>query len=649
MPPIVPVILASLAGIIAAKLLGISILYWWVLFGFFILFAFLHPRKIEFIFLLFFFLGGLRYEFIALRLKSDALAGYNGKTISAQVQVLEDPVRVGNEYRAMALIDHVPVLLYSSFELSRHRKLWIKATVKPLSPHLSFYQEKGVHHVLELTNVIAQNNDLSIPDKIRAKGLAWLDQSLTPPYNTIAAGILLGNHREIPRDVLQAFRVTGTYHLLVASGLKVSLVAIGALGLTWFLPLSWRLSCAAAAVFFYAFLIGPDPPILRATTMAIFALVGFLLGRGRESWNAFLLSLLLLLYIFPQWVFDLGFQLSFLSVLGILIFYEKIRGKIAFLPKSLQDSVSLTLSAQLLILIPLAGEFHNLSFISPLANLLAVPLTAVVMAAGTLSFMFHFLSGVTQEMLVLMLWIIRGLSQWPWAYVWVPAPGILMTILTYLFFLGLWFWSCRWGKVALGISLLSILFLSATKFFIPDPPRIAFFDVGRGDASLVSFDQKNVLIDGGGTPGEFRLVPALQSHGINRLDGILLTDPRLNHVNGLTAVIENFPVKQIWLPRRRASSQAYKTFLQAALHHDIPLRFIDDEAVKQVAIQSIHFIFSNDIVSIGREGDLPIAAIVSISHPRLHHHIPYLYQTEEDGTVEFILHPDASPAWIERI
>jgi len=601
-------------GILVAKFLGVHTLFWWGLLGVCLMASLWKGLRFWPIFFLFFSVAGLRYGMLSDSYRDDSLKGLNGQTMVFRLEVDETPVATPEHYRFLGKTSQAyfgqrwhplqaKVLVYSPQYFSLHSTIQAEGVLDELSRKGSAYQAKGCHHFYFISKAIEEKNRpfLSWASQSRESMESWFSFSLLAPYDSLAKGIFFGDHRQIEDNVMDEFRVTGTYHLLVASGLKVALVSLGIWFLLWQCPFQVRLVGAGLAVLGYAFLIGPEPPLLRGVLMALCAAIALLLGRGRDSLDAFLLVAFILLLVNPFWLFDPGFQLSFLSVFGILFFFEPLALKLSFLPKWIADSISVTISAQLPILIPLAYYFHTFSLISPLANLLVVPLSAVSMFLGSLSFGLSFLwksaammvSSCHQVVLSLMLWIVKVCSEIPLAYQSVSTPNLLTIFLFYLSLVGLWLIKTRQGKILFATTSGLLACFWIRSFFVSPPTRITFLDVGQGDSAILSIQRKTFLLDAGGSPteteldgfsvGERVVVPALRARGVNVLDGILLTHPHLDHLGGMLAVLQHFKVKRIWLPDLSTPSPLYKTFLAEAKKCKIPLLFVHDHEKIQLA------------------------------------------------------------------
>jgi ComEC/Rec2-related protein len=197
----------------------------------------------------------------------------------------------------------------------------------------------------------------------------------------LVAGVVFGETQSLPKPIAEQFRRTGTSHLLAASGMNVALLAgliLGGGRLLGYGP--WRVApWALPAVIGYAFLAGCGPSITRAATGTSLALVALWLGRSSNAWNSLTLSVWALLMWNPRTLYDLGFQLSAVAVIGL------VGGPKA--PESwgkVGESVVLTLSATILTLPLFWHAFGELSTTLLIANLVLGPVVEILFPLGLL-------------------------------------------------------------------------------------------------------------------------------------------------------------------------------------------------------------------------------------------------------------------------
>lgn len=203
----------------------------------------------------------------------------------------------------------------------------------------------------------------------------------------ILSALTLGYQDTLSDDLKQGFRTTGTVHILSVSGLHVGIIFGIMSFILSFIPRSSRFYRARPIsiillLWIYAFVTGLPPSVIRASAMlTVFCVADLLGGRKHSSLNGLYIAAFCMLFYNPFWIFDIGFQLSFISVLSILVLHQKMRGMV-FCPNRLLSNIwnlfCLSIVAQLATF-PLClyyfGTFPTYFFV---ANLIIVPLVSFI-------------------------------------------------------------------------------------------------------------------------------------------------------------------------------------------------------------------------------------------------------------------------------
>jgi len=230
------------------------------------------------------------------------------------------------------------------------------------------------------------------PSRLREKFKMVFRRHLSSQEADVMQAILLGCRSNIPSHLQELFARTGTAHILAISGLHVGIVTALILLLLKLLPVKRKIQYVVTIILLigYVFITGARPSVVRATIMSIVFLLSFLVERETEPLNTLALTAFILLIINPLNLFDIGFQLSFLSVLSILCFYPLLielfpggpGGQPPLRFKFLRQSFAVSLSAWLGVAGLIAYYFHLVTPVTILANLVVVPLTSAVVALG---------------------------------------------------------------------------------------------------------------------------------------------------------------------------------------------------------------------------------------------------------------------------
>ena len=431
---------------------------------------------------------------------------------------------------------------------------------------------------------------------IRRRIVDAVMRALPPPDNGLLLSLLLGIDGFIAPDLYREFVRAGLVHLMVVSGAQVAIVAGAVAAAARMGRLSRGASAAitGAGIATFAVMVGWAPSIGRAVVMGAIGLAGVVLGRPRDRGATIAAGALVLLALNPPVLFDIGFQLSFAATWGLLFAAPALRRQIGAWTAPLgrvgghvADAVSVTLGAHLAVTPLLAAHFQTLPLAGLVANVLAVPLIAVLVPAGfvllppvvAVDAAGPWLLGLLRPALAVLLWITHVFARSSWAaLVTPPVPPVIVAAWYALLGGGIAVASGGWNlprwrrtlAATAGIVVFSAWHLGA----IHPPPVliVTALDVGQGDAILIQTPGgRTVLIDGGGEPGaarsgwdigQMRVVPALRRAGVRRLDIVLLSHPHEDHVGGLPAVMENFPVGLVLDPGVPHPSPSYLRLLR---------------------------------------------------------------------------------------
>ncbi len=209
---------------------------------------------------------------------------------------------------------------------------------------------------------------------------------------SVASTLILGYKADLSREVLSAYSKTGTMHVLSVSGMHVGIVFYILSKMLWFMSRTKKLRILRAVIiisliWFYALITGFSPSVCRAALMLSFYVLGKAVSRSSNSYNLVAISAVFLLLYNPYFLFDVGFQLSYLAVLGLIYFYPKIYNilyvKNWFLDK-LWGYLALSFAAQLATFPLGMYYFHQFPVYFLISNLFIVIPVIVIMYLGIL-------------------------------------------------------------------------------------------------------------------------------------------------------------------------------------------------------------------------------------------------------------------------
>ncbi len=255
---------------------------------------------------------------------------------------------------------------------------------------------------------------------LRQKIILFFQRFLPEPAASLVLGVLLGVKSTLPDDFYQDLVKTGMLHVVVASGTNVILVASFAFPLlSRFFNRRKALLLTLPVIWFYVFLCGAEPPLLRAAIMTSFSWGGSFFGRQKESWRGLVLAAVLLALFAPEVVFDLGFQLSFASSAGIIFLKNRLGDFFSWLPAlgPFKDDLLTTLAAQIFttpLLLISFGQFSPFSF---LANATLLWLIWPMMLLGMILIIVGFFLPFLAQPFSLLVFLpaqffVKGVSFW---------------------------------------------------------------------------------------------------------------------------------------------------------------------------------------------------------------------------------------------
>lgn len=267
------------------------------------------------------------------------------------------------------------------------------------------------------------------------------------PESEYLTGLLLGGSERLPEQVAENFRRTGTTHTVAVSGYNITILAeflmfAGILAGLWRPKAFWL---AVIGVVFFVMMIGSPASAVRAAIMGVLLLWAAKMGRLSNSVVAILLAGSIMVALSPLILFhDVGFQLSFLATLGIVLIYgplsEKFEIKKDFL--ELKSIFLVSISAQLGVLGVMLYTFETFSPVSLLANLLILPAVPFIMFGGFFVSILSYVSLPLAKLFSIPVWlglhleikITQYMAGFSWSLVGIEGLGWLFVILYYLFF-----------------------------------------------------------------------------------------------------------------------------------------------------------------------------------------------------------------------
>ncbi|MFD2515001.1 ComEC/Rec2 family competence protein [Pontibacter locisalis] len=502
-------------------------------------------------------------------------AGYQSTVVEVQ-QVLVN----GSWQRATGRVQlSVPHDSDKTYELAYGDVLLVKGSPEPVAPpanpgqfdYRQYLANKNIYHrhYLQAYQYGKVSNDpplgiLSYSIQLRGKLDALLQEKLDEKREYgIASALLLGVKDELDNNIRKTYANTGTMHVLAVSGLHVGLIfTVLMLLLTQFNRTGRQRLVGAVVIllvlWLYAFITGLSPSVLRAVLMFSLVTVGLAIKRRTNIYNTVAVAALVLLFINPYNLLEVGFQLSFLAVLGIVYLQPRLYTLVQ-VDNWLLDKVwalfTVAIAAQLATFPLGLFYFHQFPVYFWLANIVVVPMATVVLYSGMVALAFSWVPGLSWLLFKLhfgFIWLMNEFNVWvqqlPGALINGIDISLLQAVLLYMlmftFILFLFNKRLRYVWFATGIvavfSVQEILEVVEQK----NQKLLTVYSLrGSTGVSLLQGQQAVVIADSALLQDEnnytFNVQPQLWARGVQQPEFVTLGQDKLPFASSVRLADEN--------------------------------------------------------------------------------------------------------------
>jgi competence protein ComEC len=483
-------------------------------------------------------------------------------------------------------------------------------------PYRQYLAGRGIYSVMDWPQVERLEKASGSPIlaallSARDRAHERIAQILPDPEASLLQGILLGTRRGIPAKLYEDYNKTGTSHIIVISGSNIAIVAaLLSLVSGWLVgkrPAYWL---TVAGIALYVLFVGADAAVVRAGIMGGLFATAIYLGRRATAYVSLFAAAALLTLVRPLALWDIGFQLSFAATLSLLLFTPTLERLLerAFSglspPKdpspairAVSAALVVTVAAQVLTLPLIIYHFGRLSLVSPLANLLIVPVQPAIMTVGgaaTLAALVPLLTPLAQ-VLAWISWlllaytntVVTWMAGWSLASFEVVQVGMIWLVAYYGCLAGLaWLWprrsslpgsallpGRRSGQAILGLSEVGVCLAWLAVLQLPDGKlHVAFLDVGQGDAVLITTPAgQQILVDGGPSPSALTSALGREMPFWDRsLDLLVMTHTDSDHITGLAEAVRRYKIEG-WLDNGEAGEDTvYQVCLASLEEGQVP-------------------------------------------------------------------------------
>ncbi len=271
----------------------------------------------------------------------------------------------------------------------------------PTFDYISYLSKDDIRYVIKRTQVkfLGENHANPIAKalfSIKGAFIAAIERLMPEPHASLVGGILLGEKGTLPKEVRDDFRRSGLTHILVLSGSNVSVVAKSLMSALAFLPRAASMWTGAVTIILFAVMTGASATTVRASFMALIFILAGGAGRRYDITRALALAAVIMLVQNPRILaFDIGFQLSFLATLALVLVSPIVNERLQWATErfGFREILSSSIATQIFTLPFILYRMGEISIVSLAPNLLVLPLVPWAMFGGFMVGMVGLVNG----------------------------------------------------------------------------------------------------------------------------------------------------------------------------------------------------------------------------------------------------------------
>ncbi|MDI9640143.1 ComEC/Rec2 family competence protein [Geitlerinema splendidum] len=391
-------------------------------------------------------------------------------------------------------------------------------------------------------------------------------QGLGIPTGPLVSSMVMGRQAvDLSYPIRDRFIQVGLAHILAASGFHVSLLLGLVLVLTRRLSSRLQFSVGLATLLVFVGLTGLQPSVARAALMGFGTLIALVLDRQVKPLGSLLLTATLLLLFNPLWIGELGFQLSFLATLGLVVTAPAIVQRLDWVPPAIATLIAVPLAASIWTLPLLLYTFGLVSPYSILVNILTSPLVSLITLGGFISALVAIFWSAGGSLLASLLYypthLLIEIVQF---FATLPGNTVAVGSISLLQFLGLygligsvwlfaqenrpvypvWLKKQSWSvATATAIALIIIPIWQTQQQLL----RVTVLATGQTPVMVIQDRGLVGLINSGDEDtAQYTILPFLQKQGINRLDWAIALSPKPENRRGWLPILAKLPIKSFY-------------------------------------------------------------------------------------------------------
>ena len=423
-----------------------------------------------------------------------------------------------------------------------------------LFSYKEYLLSKKIYYVMQADKLVFYKKSNSIFYRLKNKVHDYITKKDTFSYLSL---FIFGDIDTLDTDALGIYRSLGISHLIAISGMHISLFSLLLLKLFSWIKAEWlRYSIVIFILWFYAFLVGFTPSMVRSVVSFTSISIFNLFNRNIKSFWILLLTALGFLLYNPFYIYSIGFLFSFV-ISFFLLFCQNLFSKFNnyFIKTFVVSLIAFFVSIPIISI-----SFYEINLLSPVVNVIFVPFITFIVFPVSL---FSFIMPITEPLFKFIITILEIMVSFCDKYFTIsfiiPYMNFYVLFLYYLFL----FYVLRFKTLKLLIFVfIFLIFFSYKKLFV-SYYTVTALNVGQGDSLLLElpYNRLNVLIDTGGSIRYFKdewhinnnskgisdrtLIPYLKSIGVHKLNYLILTHGDYDHMGEAINLVENFKVEKV--------------------------------------------------------------------------------------------------------
>ncbi|AFZ33641.1 ComEC/Rec2-related protein [Stanieria cyanosphaera PCC 7437] len=402
--------------------------------------------------------------------------------------------------------------------------------------------------------------------KIRRRIVRSQVRGLGSPVGQLVSSITLGRKAvDLPEELGNNFIQVGLAHILAASGFHVALLLGLVLRITHHLSGRSQLMIGLIFLFIYICLTGLQPSVIRATLMGTFVLVALANNSQVKPLGSLLLAAIIILLFNPLWIWDLGFQLSFLATFGLIVTAPQLSRYLNWLPPTLATAIAIPLAASIWTLPLLSYVFNTVAVYSLIINILTTPFVTLISLGGMISagiglflpWLGSLLSKIIYYPTIFLIEFTNFFVNLPGITIAIGKIPLIVLIAIYTILILLWLnkrWQNNWY---LGLIIVVILLVFPISYRQLNLVKATVLSANQEQIIVIQDRGKIILVNSGEHKTiKYTVLPFLTTQGINQIDYAIAMNSFSDH-NGWTEINNKLTIHN-FLSNEKNSLETFK-------------------------------------------------------------------------------------------